>query len=295
MQQAIHYWQVPIPEWDFPLRITYRTNKPEDIHTADWSLHWHEQLEFQLIRRGGVRLTCSNKVDWVYAGDLFFADWCQPHHATAFLEDTEYYVFQVELSWLLNERNDMRLARFRDALMIRAHDFDCYIRRDEQLNAVFLQILDVYEKKPFGYELEIKGLFLRVLTLLFRNYFRTSPTAHEFDIYDDSMQYTRSVLNHIAHHFNEAITLEQLSEKAGISKNYLSALFKKHTGCTVVKCINRMRCYRAISLIEGGMSVTQVAQEVGYSDYNYFSRIFKKTIGISPTTSMRKIDEDLKL
>ncbi len=63
----------------------------------------------------------------------------------------------------------------------------------------------------------------------------------------------------------------------------------------MVKYINRMRCYRAISLIEGGVSVTQAAQEVGYSDYNYFSRIFKKTIGISPTDSLHKIDEDFKI
>ncbi len=195
----------------------------------DWSLHWHEQLEFQFVLRGGIRLTCVDKTGWVYPGDLFFADWCQPHHATAFLEDTEYYVFQVELSWLLNEKNDMRLARFRDALMIRGQDFDCFVRQDNALNAVLLQILDAYEKKPFGYELEIKGLFLEVLTLLFRNHFRTAPSSHAFDLYDDSMQYTRSVLNYIAHHFSEAITLELLSEKAGVSKNYLSSLIKKHT------------------------------------------------------------------
>ena len=51
-KNQIYYWQVPMPEWDFPVRITERTNQKIDITTSDWSLHWHESLEFQLILQG---------------------------------------------------------------------------------------------------------------------------------------------------------------------------------------------------------------------------------------------------
>ena len=49
LSESIYYWQVPMPEWDFPIRITKRFNCKEDIQISDWSLHWHEHLEFQFI------------------------------------------------------------------------------------------------------------------------------------------------------------------------------------------------------------------------------------------------------
>ena len=244
------------------------------------------------IKRG-IRLTCADQNQWVHGGDIFFANWCEPHHAVDFEDETVYYVLQVELSWLLNEQKDMRLARYRDALKIRAQNFDRFIYHDQKLCSIFSEIIKEYERKQIGYEVCIKGLFLKVLGLLFRNHFHSDAISGTFDLYDNSMQYTRSVLNYIAHHYNEPIHLEKLAERTGISKSYLCSLFKKHTGCTIIKYINRMRCYRAISLIETGMSVTQASLEVGYSDYNYFSRVFKKTIGISPSDSMKKIDEDI--
>ena len=46
MSKQMQYWQVPLPEWDFPIRITERFNCAQDSGGNDWTLHWHEQLEF---------------------------------------------------------------------------------------------------------------------------------------------------------------------------------------------------------------------------------------------------------
>ena len=48
----IYYWQPPLPEWDLPIRIVERTNQKIDITISDWSMHWHEELEFQYILSG---------------------------------------------------------------------------------------------------------------------------------------------------------------------------------------------------------------------------------------------------
>lgn len=58
--------------------------------------------------------------------------------------------------------------------------------------------------------------------------------------------------------------------------------------------VNRLRCYQAIYLMETGSSVTQAALSVGFNDYNYFSRIFKRVIGCRPSDSMKRVSEDLK-
>ena len=46
--------------------------------------------------------------------------------------------------------------------------------------------------------------------------------------------------------------------------------------------------------METGSSVTQAALSVGFNDYNYFSRIFKRVIGCRPSDSMKRVSEDLK-
>ena len=71
-KNQIYYWQVPMPEWDFPVRITERTNQKIDITTSDWSLHWHESLEFQLILQGAITLSCNGQTETLHPGDVFF-------------------------------------------------------------------------------------------------------------------------------------------------------------------------------------------------------------------------------
>ena len=65
-KNQIYYWQVPMPEWDFPVRITERTNQKIDITTSDWSLHWHESLEFQLILQGAITLSCNGQTETLH-------------------------------------------------------------------------------------------------------------------------------------------------------------------------------------------------------------------------------------
>ena len=159
---------------------------------------------------------------------------------------------------------------------------------------LFDEIIQEYALRESGYELRVKGVFLSVICHLYRHHFHPEQIRPNDACYDASFQYTRRILNYINHHFDSPITLKNLAAETGITTGYICQLFKRHTGCTVTQYINRLRCYRAISLIETGMSVTQASLAVGYNDYNYFSRVFKRFVGIRPTDSMKRIQEDLK-
>ena len=290
----ICYWQVPMPEWDFPVRIVERTNEPEDIGTSDWSLHWHEDLEFQYVKAGAVQLSCQEGVQWVRPQEIFFSNWCEPHHAVGFESRSRYYVIQVDLEWILGESWNTRLAQYRDAFVLHAQSFRAFIMNDSVLCGFFDEIIQEYALRESGYELRVKGVFLSVICHLYRHHFHPEQIRPNDACYDASFQYTRRILNYINHHFDSPITLKNLAAETGITTGYICQLFKRHTGCTVTQYINRLRCYRAISLIETGMSVTQASLAVGYNDYNYFSRVFKRFVGIRPTDSMKRIQEDLK-
>ena len=293
-KNQIYYWQVPMPEWDFPVRITERTNQKIDITTSDWSLHWHESLEFQLILQGAISLSCNGQTETLHPGDVFFANWCSPHHAVGFADGTHYYVLQVDPTWLLVEEDDLRLSRYRDILMVHCTAFECFVRQDTHMSSTLLQIISAYKARQFGWEIQIKGLCLSLLSLLFRSHCHLADASGTIFQYDNSLRYTRKVLNYIAHHYADAISLDHIAAEIGLTKSYLCRLFRQHTGSSIMSYVNRLRCYQAIYLMETGSSVTQAALSVGFNDYNYFSRIFKRVIGCRPSDSMKRVSEDLK-
>jgi len=93
-----------------------------------------------------------------------------------------------------------------------------------------------------------------------------------------------NVLYDIHTNFNSELSLGMLAEKYHINKTYLSEQFKINTGTNFVDLLNEVRIQHACSMLLGtGMSVADIAIEVGYASYNSFARIFRRTKGMSPT------------
>lgn len=90
----------------------------------------------------------------------------------------------------------------------------------------------------------------------------------------------------------EPLTLKTLAAMCFISPSYLSALFKQETGSTLIDYINTQRVNRAAQLlVQNNHTIAAVAEEVGILDVNYFTKIFKKTLGVTPTRYRREHKE----
>ena len=91
------------------------------------------------------------------------------------------------------------------------------------------------------------------------------------------------VIRYMYHHLRENLTLEQLAAHAGLSKSSLSNAFQTCTGHSPVDFFIQLKMKEACKqLRSGNRYIYEVAQDLGYSDPYYFSRIFKKVIGTSP-------------
>lgn len=88
----------------------------------------------------------------------------------------------------------------------------------------------------------------------------------------------------IQQHYQESLRLEDVSNAVGFNATYFSAMFKKETGQNFMDYLTELRMNKAKELLCGDeCSVQDVAEQVGYRDLKYFSRLFKKTTGISPS------------
>ncbi|MDU0154971.1 bacillibactin transport transcriptional regulator Btr [Bacillus cabrialesii] len=94
---------------------------------------------------------------------------------------------------------------------------------------------------------------------------------------------------YIETHADTKMTLTQLSQMAGISAKHYSETFKKWTGQSVTEFITKTRITRAKRLMaKSNCKLKEIAHQTGYQDEFYFSRIFKKHTGCSPTSYMKK-------
>lgn len=93
-----------------------------------------------------------------------------------------------------------------------------------------------------------------------------------------------NIVEEIQSRYNENITLTGFSEKHNISAGHLSNLLKERLGMSFSEYITAKRVQKAKELLaDERLSVEKVANEVGYKDYFYFTKVFKKAVGISPS------------
>lgn len=86
------------------------------------------------------------------------------------------------------------------------------------------------------------------------------------------------------HYADHDLSLESMHRALSYNKKYISHIFKKHFGVGIVEYLNTVRIQNALTVIKQGFtSVNDIADRCGYSDSQYFSKVFKSQIGIAPT------------
>ena len=106
------------------------------------------------------------------------------------------------------------------------------------------------------------------------------------DILDNSIEYIKN------HYMDENMSLNAVAQVANISANHFSALFSQNIGQTFIEYLTGIRMEHAKELLRcTGKRASEIALEVGYKDSHYFSYLFKKTQGMTPS-DYRKAKEE---
>jgi two-component system response regulator YesN len=101
-----------------------------------------------------------------------------------------------------------------------------------------------------------------------------------------------NIIDYLHKNFNQEITLEKLSELFYLNPSYCSTLFKKHTGTNYSLYVNQLRIDKASQLLlDEGLSISLIARTVGFSNEEYFFRVFKKITGQTPSEFRRRAAE----
>lgn len=138
-----------------------------------------------------------------------------------------------------------------------------------------------YLLKPLDKE-EITNLLIRI--------------KDELPVTSDA-EYSRHVdrlLAYLHSNFRQDLSLDHLAEQMMLHPNYISSLFKKETGDTFVNFLNGLRIREAQKLLrtKPHLTVAAIGEQVGFHDKHYFTKVFKKYTGMTP--SLYREEEQMK-
>jgi two-component system response regulator YesN len=95
---------------------------------------------------------------------------------------------------------------------------------------------------------------------------------------------TLKIINFLEENFDRDISLEDVAKEVNMSYHYFSKFFKERVGENFIDYLTNLRIKKAMELLkDSALSIKEVSYKVGYSDPNYFSKIFKKVTGVTPT------------
>lgn len=102
----------------------------------------------------------------------------------------------------------------------------------------------------------------------------------------------KKIVKYINEHYMEQITLKTIAEVTYFSPSYCENRFKKDMGRSIINYLIDIRIAEAKNLLsESALPLTDVSEKVGFEDYNYFARIFKKRVGYTPRQYRRLFEK----
>jgi YesN/AraC family two-component response regulator len=151
----------------------------------------------------------------------------------------------------------------------------------DTLSKYMQESYDEYISKDVCYKLPIRANIYLMMTSLLRYY---CGSKNELDrmIYHNVMR-LRPIITYISNHYKEKIYIETMSDMITVSPDYFTKMFKESIGKTPIDYINGMRVNTAMDLLcTTEMSMTEIADSVGFCNPNYFHKIFKQYMLTSP-------------
>lgn len=242
------------------------------INDPDWLnvAHSHEFCELLYVAGGRGHADIGSEGYELYTGDLVVINPGLPHSEQSSPADPLHLVFIGIDDFTLPGLSPCCLTMPGEPHVIRPR------RHSKNLSEYFTKLIFETSHRARFYEDMCRSLCTALVVFISRVLLSggreiLSPECEKIKSYID-------------YNYSTPITLASLSDSLYISRPHLSHMFKKQTGVSPIRYLIERRISEACALLEGTEdSIAAIAAKTGYDDPVYFSQIFKRVRGVSPT------------
>lgn len=274
------YYEVHKESSPLGIRILYQT-----IPGGFYPLHWHDELELLYSLNGDAELLMEGKSYHLPRKHLTVIESRQAHSNLVHGDAAMNICVHISKNKLKSYLPDIEL-----------YEIVCIPEQiqDEQFSAYYeicrmmAQLTKLYVMDAPGYNLESEGLVLQILSHLLRN-FAVRREAIAPDPGQMSASRIYQVLSWVEEHYQEHVSLTDVSDIVCVSREYFCRLFKKNMGITFQQYLDEVRLNHVYQdLLNTDDPVLDIMENNGFTNQKRFHSSFKKLYGCTPSQVRKK-------
>ena len=266
----------------FPFLVSYQ--KLSEYESGSFMWHWHPEIEITYVKKGTMCYKVNNLVYHLKEGDIVFNNSGALHSGTMEnQEDCSYIPVTFDPRLIYGFFQSTINSKYVDPVLqdslLPAICIDQSASWHEPFREYLLRIIDLDEKKPDFYELDIT-ICLQSMWRLLLEHITYEPQASR----ENSLEYDRikKILSYIEENYQNKITLNDIAGHIHLCESECTRLFKRHMNTTLFAFLQEYRIERSLEFLQAGEPISDVALNTGFSDPNYYSKVFTKIKGCSP-------------
>ena len=266
----------------FPFLVSYQ--KLSEYESGSFMWHWHPEIEITYVQKGTMCYKVNHMVYHLKEGDIVFNNSGALHSGTMENQkDCAYIPVTFDSRLIYGFFQSTVNSKYVDPViqdsMLPAICIDQSEPWHKPFREYLLRIIDLDEKKPDFYELDIT-ICLQSMWRLLLEHITYEPQASR----ENSLEYDRikKILSYIEENYQNKITLNDIAGHIHLCESECTRLFKRHMNTTLFAFLQEYRIERSLEFLQDDQPVSAVADKAGLSDPNYYSKVFAKIKGCSP-------------
>lgn len=280
------FYEYSFKEYEYPL-MTIR----EGV-TFSFPEHWHEEIEIIYVTRGSIDIVIRNNRYIIKEGCLVIIGRNDIHRINN-TYDFNCCLIKFNMNMLQGLHHDTEqqlnlIKMLNHTLVIDEHSEDCC-----RLNVGRLieEICDEFYNKEVAYKYTILSKLFELVATLLKSQDIKESVQTMGEKYK-SHPHIEFIINYIEKNYDKELTLDIVSKKLNLNKNYFTRIFKQSTGMTFKKYLTARRLQKARQyLVETDYFITDISYLCGFASVKTFNRIFVDNMNCSPTEYRKCIFE----
>ena len=277
----------------FPFLVSYQCLSEYDSNSFMW--HCHPEIEITYVKEGSMHYRINNRSFHLKEGDIIFCNSNALHSGEMEnQEDCSYIPITFDPKLIYGFFQSTICTRYVDPviqnLAICAVHIDYSEKEHETFRYRMLEVISLDKQKPDFYELDI-SIRMQLLWRLLVEHLPHQPvsTTSDFTEYER----IRRILSYIEQNYMNQITLDDISEHIHLCESECTRLFKRHMNTTLFSFLQEYRIERSLEYLNTKESISSIAEKTGFSDSNYYSKVFSKIKGCSPREYRKNLKDTI--